>query len=147
MPESIVVSLRLPPTEAKHLRQMARRSGRTASEIGAELVGEGLRRSYFAFIDFRSSSDGRQACIQGTRLAVWQVISILRTYNGDVLKTAGHLRWPEAKVHAAIAYTEAFPDEIDAALQENDSVEFQTLSRLLPGIRRYPEVSSITRRE
>jgi uncharacterized protein (DUF433 family) len=140
MPESIVVSLRLPPAEAKRLQQMARRMGRTASQVGAELVGESLRRADFAFIEFRDSADGRQPCIQGTRLAVWQVISLLRTYQGDVAKTAAHLRWPEAKVHAAVAYTQAFPEEIEMAIQENESVDFQTLSRLLPGIKTFPDL-------
>lgn len=140
MSESIVVSLRLPPAEAKRLQQMARRLGRTASQVGAELVGESLRRADFAFIEFRDSADGRQACIQGTRLAVWQVISLLRTYQGDVAKTASHLRWPEAKVHAAVGYTQAFPEEIELAIQENESVDFQMLSRLLPGIKRFPDI-------
>jgi uncharacterized protein (DUF433 family) len=114
---------------------MARRLGRTASEVGAELVAESLRRSEFAFIDFRDSAAGRQAYIQGTRLAVWQAISLLRTYNGDVTKTAAHLKWPEAKVHAAISYTGAFPDEIEDALKDQASYDFAKLSRLLPGIK------------
>jgi uncharacterized protein (DUF433 family) len=147
MAESIVVSLRLPPAEAKRPRQLARRTGRTASEVGAELIGESLRRADFAFIDFRDSDDGRQACIQGTRVAVWQVISLLRAYRGDVAKTAGHLRWPEAKVHAAIAYTRAFPDEIELAIRENEAVDFEKLSRLLPGIKRFPDLFASKPRE
>ncbi|MEK7676153.1 MAG: CopG family transcriptional regulator [Verrucomicrobiota bacterium] len=140
MSASTVVSLRLPPEAATRLRQMARRMGRTASEVGAELVAESLRRAEFAFIDFRDSAAGRQAYIQGTRLAVWQVISLHGTYNGDVTKTAAHLKWPEAKVHAAIAYTEAFPDEIEEALEDQASCDFSKLSRLLPGIMRFEDV-------
>lgn len=139
MATSTVVSLRLPPEEAIRLRQMARRMGRTASEVGAELVAESLRRSEFAFIDFRDSAGGRQACIQGTRLAVWQVISLLKTYAGNVRKTAAHLKWPEAKVHAAIAYAKAYPDEIEEALKDQASYDFLKLSRLLPGIRRFED--------
>ena len=67
MATSTVVSLRLPPDEANRLRQLARRLGRTAIEVGAELVGESLRRSEFAFIDFRDSAAGRQAYVQGIR--------------------------------------------------------------------------------
>src|SRR5262245_28921866 len=135
MASSTVVSLRLPPDEATRLRQMARRLGRTASEVGAELVGESLRRSEFAFIDFRDSAAGRQPYIQGTRLAVWQVVSLLKAYEGNVPKTAAHLRWPETKVHAAIAYAEAFPHEIEESLQDQASYDFSKLSRLLPGIK------------
>src|SRR4051812_18575118 len=113
MSSSTVVSLRLAPEEAERLRKIARRMGRSASEVGAELVTESLRRSEFAFIDFRDSAAGRQAYVQGTRLAVWQVISLLRTYKGDLAKTAAHLRWPEAKVNAATVYAEAFSEEIE----------------------------------
>ncbi len=137
MAESVVISLRLRPAEARRLRQIARRTGRTTSEVGAQLVGESLRRSDFAFIEFRDSADGRQAFIQGTRLAVWQVISLLRTYRGDVTQTARHLCWPEAKVHAALAYARSFPDEIELAIQENAAVGYDQLSRLLPGIKRF----------
>ena len=147
MSSSTVVSLRLPLAEAARLRQMARRKGRTASEVGAELVAESLRRADFAFIDFRDSASGRQAYIQGTRLAVWQVISLLKTYGRNVPKTAAHLKWPEAKVHAAIAYTEAFPDEIEQALAEQASYDFAKLSRLLPGIKRFEDVRPARRRK
>lgn len=140
MASSTVVSLRLPPAEANRLRQMARRLGRSASEVGAELIGESLRRSEFAFIDFRDSAAGRQAYVQGTRLAVWQAISLLKTYDGDVTKTAAHLQWPEAKVHAAIAYAAAFPDAIEEALQDQADCDFYRMSRLLPGIQRFEDL-------
>ncbi|MCZ7640946.1 MAG: ribbon-helix-helix domain-containing protein [Verrucomicrobia bacterium] len=140
MAASTVVSLRLPPDQAERLRQMARRLGRSASEVGAELVGESLRRADFAFIEFRNSGAGRQAYIQGTRLAVWQAIAVLRSFEGDVpSKAAAHLQWPEAKMHAAVAYAKAFPDEIEEALQDNSSFDFEKLSRLLPGIQRFED--------
>ena len=141
MAASTVVSLRLPPDQAERLRQMARRLGRSASEVGAELVGESLRRADFAFIEFRDSSAGRQAYIQGTRLGVWQAISVLRSFEGDVPKAAAHLQWPEAKMHAAAAYAKAFPAEIEEAIQDNTSFDFERLSRLLPGIQRFEDFS------
>jgi predicted transcriptional regulator len=139
MATSTVVSLRLPPDQAERLRQMARRLGRSASEVGAELVGESLRRAEFAFIDFRDSAAGRQASIQGTRLAVWQAISVLRSFEGDVAKAAAHLQWPEAKMHAAVAYAKAFPDEIEEGIRDNASFDFEKLARLLPGIQRFED--------
>jgi hypothetical protein len=141
MAASTVVSLRLPPDQAERLRRMARRLGRSASEVGAELVGESLRRADFAFIEFRDSAAGRQAYIQGTRLAVWQAVSVLRSYGGDVPKAAAHLKWPEAKMHAAAAYLKAFPDEIEESIQDNASFDFEKLSRLLPGIQRLEDAS------
>jgi len=131
-PQSMVVSMRLPVESGRRLKRMACRNGWTASDAGARLVEEGLRRSEFAFIDFRDSPAGRQATLQGSTLAVWEVVLLVRGYAGDAAATAGHLNWPEAKVRAALHYAEAFPEEIDAALKENDAAGFETLKRMLP---------------
>jgi hypothetical protein len=95
-------------------------------------VEEGLRRSEFAFLDFRDSAAGRQAYIQGSTLAVWEVIFLLRQYRGKVAAVVRHLRWPEDKVRAAVHYAEAFPEEIEEALAENDAADFDVLKRMLP---------------
>ena len=129
---SIVVSMRLPAESGTRLKRMATRHGWTASDASARLVEEGLRRSEFAFIDFRDSAAGRQAYIQGSTLAVWEVLLVVRSYKQDVSAVAKHLRWPEAKVQAAINYAEAFPQEIEAALSENAATDFATLKRMLP---------------
>ena len=142
MPPSTVVSLRLDPREAEKLKQLARRKGRTPSEVGADLLSESIRRSDFAFIEFRDSACGRQAYIQGTRLAVWQAVTVLRAHGSDVAKAAAHLKWPEAKMHAAVAYTKAFPNEVEEAIRENEAVDFETLSRLLPGILRLEDLGA-----
>lgn len=142
MPPNTVVSLRLGPREAAKLKQLARRKGRTPREVAAELLSESIRRSDFAFIDFRDSACGRQAYIQGTRLAVWQAVTVLRARGSDVTKAAAHLRWPEAKMHAVIAYTKAFPTEVEDAIRENEAVDFETLSRLLPGMMRSEDLGA-----
>ena len=95
-------------------------------------VEEGLRRSEFAFIDFRDSPAGRQATLQGSTLAVWEVVLLVRGYGGHAAPAAEHLHWPEAKVRAALHYAEAFPAEIDAALSDNEAAGFETLRRMLP---------------
>ncbi len=83
-------------------------------------------------IDFRDSPAGRQACLQGSSLAVWEVMLLLRSYKNRASAVAEHLHWPLAKVQAAINYAEAFPEEIDDALAENDAADFTTLKRMLP---------------
>jgi hypothetical protein len=42
------------------------------------------------------------------------------------------LRWPAAKVQAAVNYAEAFPEEIDQTLTECSAVGFTPLKRILP---------------
>jgi uncharacterized protein (DUF433 family) len=130
--QSTVISMRLPTESGKRLKRMAKRHGWTPSDASARLVEEGLRRSEFAFIDFRDSWAGRQACIQGSSLAVWEIMLLLRSYEADVAAVAKHLRWPQVKVRAAVHYAEAFAEEIDEALAENDATDFEALKRMLP---------------
>ncbi len=131
-PQSTVISMRLPEASGKRLRRMANRHGWTPSDASARLVEEGLRRSEFAFIDFRDSTIGRQAYIQGSSLAVWEVILLCRGYKNNLQAVAKHLRWPRARVQAAINYAEAFAGEINAAMAENESAGFTTIKRMLP---------------
>jgi uncharacterized protein (DUF433 family) len=129
---SVVVSMRLPVESGKRLKRMANRHGWTPSDASSRLVEEGLRRSEFAFIDFRDSAVGRQACIQGSSLAVWEIVLLLRGYKGDISAVASHLGGPRIKVQAAVHYGEAFPLEIDEAIGENDATGFDALKRMLP---------------
>jgi len=129
---SIVVSMRLPTESGKRLKRMANRHGWTPSDASARLVEEGLRRSEFAFIDFRDTPVGRKACIQGSSLAVWEIVMLMRSYKGNAAAIAKHLRWPETKVQAAVHYAEAFPEEIEEAIADNGAIDFVALKRMLP---------------
>jgi hypothetical protein len=129
---SMVISMRLPAASGKRLKRMANRHGWTPSDASARLVEEGLRRSEFAFIDFRDSPAGRQACLQGSTLAVWEVMLLVDSYEKDVSAVARHLKWPPAKVQAAVNYSAAFPEEINEAIAENQSTDFEALKRMLP---------------
>ena len=129
---SVVVSMRLPAESGTRLKRMANRHGWTPSDASARLVEEGLRRSEFAFIDFRDSPVGRQAYIQGSTLSVWEVMLLVKSYKADATTVAKHLKWPEAKVQAAIHYADAFPEEIESALSENTATDYDALKRMLP---------------
>ena len=129
---SMVISMRLPAESGKRLKRMANRHGWTPSDASARLVEEGLRRMEFGFIDFRDSPAGRQAYIQGSTLAIWEVMLLIRSYKKAVSAVAKHLKWPEVKVQAAVNYAEAFPEEINQAMSENEAADFEMLKRMLP---------------
>ncbi|HEV3316089.1 MAG TPA: transcriptional regulator [Candidatus Angelobacter sp.] len=131
-PRLFVVKMRLSRDSEERLKRMARQHGWTPSNTSARLVEEALRRSEFAFIDFRDSPVGRQAYIQGSTLAVWEIMLLLRSYKADTSAVARHLRWPEGKVQAAVNYAAAFPEEINEAMTENDFSDFEILKRMLP---------------
>lgn len=130
---SRVVSMRVQEHQFERLNRLARRLGKTPSETGALLMEEGLRRSDFAYLDFRDSPVGRQACVQGSGLAVWEVVHVARSCGMDPARTAEHLGWPLPKVKAALLYAEAYPEEVEQAIQDNEALDFQAVSRMLPG--------------
>jgi len=136
-----VLSSRLEISQQRRLERMARRLGRTPSETGALLIEEGLRRAEFAFIDFRDSPSGRQAYIQGSTLAVWEVIWIARGYHDQVEETAAHLEMSPLKVRAALNYAAAFPEEIDHAIQEHEACDFQSLAQMAPQAEMFPPLT------
>ena len=57
---------------------------------------------------------------------------LVRSHRADLAAVAKHLKWPEAKVQAAINYSEAFPEEIEGALSENAAADLGALKRMLP---------------
>ena len=116
---SRVVSLRLKHAQMDRLLRAARRLGRTPSEAAALLLEEALRQREFAFIEFRDSPVGRQAYLQGTRLPVWQVVWLVRSFGGDLARTAAYLEIPVVQVTAAMRYAEAHAEEVEAALADS----------------------------
>lgn len=134
---SQVVSIRFQNEQVQRLQRLARRLGRTPSETGALLVEEALRRAEFGHIDFRDSPVGRQAYVQGSSLAVWEVVRLAQSYNLDAERTAAHLGWPRLRVQAALGYAAAFPQEIEAAIADNAAYDFEALSRMLPQAQRF----------
>ncbi|MGE3309811.1 MAG: transcriptional regulator [Limisphaerales bacterium] len=136
MPATTVLSLRLPVERAASLKRLAKRLDRSAAETAARLVDEGLRREEFAMIEFRDSPVGRQAYLEGTRVAAWQVVNLARGYDNDAAAVARHLSWPESKVRAALSYAGAFPDEIEAAIEDGRTCDFTRLSRTMSALER-----------
>src|SRR6266700_579613 len=124
--DSMVISTRLPKKTGERLKRYAKLCRRSPSEVSAMLVEEGLRRREFAFIDFRDTAIGRQAFLQGSRVSVWMAAKVVRAFRGHVEKAAAHLEKPVVQIQAAINYARAFPEEIEAAIEENDSGNFET---------------------
>jgi hypothetical protein len=61
---------------------------------------------------------------------------VARAYSYDAGKTAKHLDIPLFQVNAAFTFATDFSEEIDAELAEFDAVDFESLKKLLPNIRR-----------
>lgn len=126
-----VISLRVPDATAERLRTAARLAGRSLNEWGALSLEEWLRQNEFADIEFRSFGGVREACLKSA-LPVWQAIMVARSYGLDPERTAAHFGWPIHRVQAAFNYYEAFPVEIDQAIEDSRAMTETALRRLLP---------------
>lgn len=133
--KSRVVSLRLKEREASRLDRLARIHHRSIGETAALLLEEKLQEREFAFIEFRDSPNGRQACVKGTSLAVWEVALVGRNLGMNAQKIAGLLDWPIEKVQSALAYVAANTEEIDPIVEEVASMTLEQLQVILPWAR------------
>lgn len=128
---SKVISIRLKDDQVERLGRAARQLGRTPSETAALLLEEALRQRDTAFVDFRDSPVGRQAYLKGTRIAVWQAVSLARSLDGDATHLAAHLDIPAVAAAAALVYAQTYPEEIEAAIDDNAHAA-ANLGRMLP---------------
>ncbi len=126
-----VISLRVPDATAERLRTAARRAGRSLNEWGALSLEEWLRQNEFADVEFRSAGGEREACLKGA-LPVWQIVQVARSYGLDPERTARHFGWPVRRIRAVLNYYEAFPAEIDRAIEDSHAMTETALKRLLP---------------
>ena len=97
------------------------------------ILEEALREREFAFVQFRESPAGRQAYLQGTRTAVWQVAALLREMGGEAARVAAHLGLPTVQVIAAQHYAMAYPHEVQSAIDDCAHAASE-LARLIPSV-------------
>lgn len=136
---SQVLSIRINDRQHAALRRLARRlNQRSPSAALLLLLEEKLREIEFPAIQFRDTALGRQPHLARTGMEVWQVVMVARDFEYDVERTAGYLHIPAHLVAAALAYRNAYPEEIDDALAENDRMgDYDTLKRVLPTLERF----------
>ncbi len=92
-------------------------------------------REYFG-IEFRDTPIGRQAFIAGTRLGIWQLADAVRAFEGQPGAIADAFGLAQHEVGVALAYARAFPDEIQAAI--DDSVALNEHIAALTGLPEAP---------
>jgi len=129
------LTVHLPEADTRELERIAREPGQNLADAGALLIKEGVRRHLFTGVEFRQTPTGRQAYLAGTRLAVWQVVQIAREFEGHPERTAQHLEIPAAQIQAALNYARAYPEEIEAAIADAEGADFESLSKIIPGLK------------
>lgn len=123
---STPLSIRFDPRLLERLRRRAQSTpGATASGLAQRLVDEGLRMSDHPGVVFKDGPSGRRAAL-AFGPDVWEVVKVLRELDerGEpaIAAAAELLALPAAKVRVAMHYYAAYPEEIDAEIDEADRV-------------------------
>jgi uncharacterized protein (DUF433 family) len=111
-------SVRLEERTEMLIEAEARRTRRTKSAIVEAFTEETARTRRFAGIAFRGDDARRRAWVIGTGLDVWEIIHMLEDF-GSPEVLAADMPLSLSHVRLAVAYREAYPDEIDEAIADN----------------------------
>lgn len=111
-------SIRLSKPTDRFVTEEARRTKRSKSAIVEALTEEAARMRRFPGIGFRGPEGSRDAWVLGTALEVWQIVEAHRDF-GSVERMLAETDLSERQLRLALAYAEAYPDEIEQALAEN----------------------------
>ncbi len=94
-----------------------RRTRLPKSALLETLAEESIRTRRFPGIGFRGAEHSRRAWVVGTGLDVWEVIELYEGKGRERLLSEHNVS--ERQLDLALAYREAYPREIDEALEEN----------------------------
>ncbi len=115
---SVNVSVRLDDRLAERLRLRARAAGETLSDRLRRYAEEGARRDEHPLITFRDGPTGRRAGVIGGP-DVWEIVMWFHDL-GPLADPAADLisdrAITRAQVDAALAYSAAYPEEIQARI-------------------------------
>lgn len=112
--------LRLPESTIERLAVRAQRVQLSPRELAQQYVEEGLRADEHPLVRFVDGPAGRRARLVGTGCDLWEVVAAVRDNDGDIAETAEFLELPIGVVQAAVAYCDAYPDEVDGWIARNE---------------------------
>ena len=105
------------PTD-RLIEEEARRTRRSKSAIVEAFAEETARTRRFPGVCFRGEDARRRAWVIGSGLDVWELVQMLEDF-GSVERIVAETEVTERQARLALAYREAFPEEIEEAIEEN----------------------------
>lgn len=125
--------MRLRGPTLRELQEEATRYRTPPRTLAEEMIEEGVKMRRHPGIVFSERGSGRRdAVLVGRpRLSVWQVIGVVRG-SDSLAEAADHLSLDIGSVERAVVYYKDHPQEIEAAMAENEAA-FERAKRLFPG--------------
>jgi len=126
-------TLRIPEQTREAIERAARRTGRDFSGVANEMLAESVKMRRVPGILFAESARGRVAHIAGTGLAVFELAKAYREIDRDWDRLRAAYHWlSERQLLAALAFAEAYPEEIERQLAEDAEATFEEIWRRHP---------------
>jgi len=112
------ISIRLSRATDQLVTAEARRTRRSKSAVVSAFTEETARTRRFPGIGFRGDDASRRAWIIGSGLDVWELVQMLDDF-GSVEGLLAETHLTERQLRLALAYREAYPEEIADAVADN----------------------------
>jgi uncharacterized protein (DUF433 family) len=117
VPKSKPFTIRLSEEVGGWLERENRRTKLPKSALLEVLAEESIRTRRFPGIGFRGAEHSRRAWIIGTGLDVWEFVELYEGKGRERLLSEHNVS--ERQLDLALSYHEAYPKEIDEALEDN----------------------------
>ncbi len=128
-------TLRLRPRLRTEIERIAKRTRRSFSEVAQDLLEEAVRMRQCPGIYFADELARREAKVSGTGLGVWEVIRDYKAVKSNERKLKHILpHVGNRELRAAVLYYSKYPEEIDVAVEANESLAFETIQAKYPGL-------------
>jgi hypothetical protein len=111
-------SLRFTVSIDRTIQEEARRTRRSKSAVVEALTEEAVRTRRFPGIAFRGDDTRRRPWIIASGLDVWETIQMLADF-GSIKRLVKETQLNERQVRLAVAYRDAYPEEISDAIADN----------------------------
>jgi len=117
MPSVKPTSIRLPEETRRAIEETCQRTGRDFSSVANEMLSESVKMRRIPGVVFVDSPMGRVARIAGTGIDVFEVIKAYHGMGRDPERLRNAYHWlSDTRLRAALAYAEAYPEEIEARI-------------------------------
>lgn len=118
MPKGQPFSVRLQEDTERLVETEARRTRRTKSAVVEAFTEETARTRRFPGVGFRGGDARRRGWVIGSGLDVWEIVQMTQDF-GSPEELVAETQLSAAQVRLAVAYRDAYPDEIADAVAEN----------------------------
>jgi hypothetical protein len=111
-------SVRFTTSTDRMVEAEARRTRRSKSAVVEALTEEAVRTRRFPGIAFRGDDARRRPWLIGSGVDIWEAVQMFEDF-GSLERLVEDTQLSERQVRLALAYRDAYPDEIAAGIAEN----------------------------